>query len=252
MFMKRTTTALAVLSAGLLLGFATSPAAALTNPSFETGFQGYQRHGQGNVRNPRPAALIQPTDGNKLIHLTTRHMGPNATGQRAAQRLENFLGVSIADSFGGSAIMQTFTVTEESTLSFDFAMGEHKRFASPGNDIAFAVLNGQLFILGDLDSAVFTRDNKNFNFTDFETFTGLPTLQAGTHTLAIGVANIGDARGRSMLLLDNLVLSAVNQLASGGTNNGGTTAVPEPLTAGLMMMSLGAATLAIRRRRHAA
>jgi hypothetical protein len=245
--MKCLKVGLGALCGGLLIAASATSASAVSNPSFESGdFSDWSTVGQAVVRT---TFGVSPTDGDYQAMMWTNVHGELSPDKSAQNDLAGYLGVNLGgNTTDGSAISQTFNVAQASTLSFDWAFGwQPNEFG--GNDVAFAVLNGTVYELGSLFS-IGGLPNKVNNYSgnggisNYYTFTGLPELQAGSHTLALGIVNVADGRGRTALLVDNLIVSAV----SGGQDN--FAPAPEPLTAGLLAMSVGAVTLSMRRRRH--
>ncbi len=248
--MKKWRSGIVMLCGVATLGFGVASAEAVTNASFEQGkkkkMPEWERIGQAVARGNFGAA--QATDGKRQALLMTNQTERVKPKKRAASldQLEAFVGATLGpDAFDGSAIQQTFTVDEDSQISFDWAFGQHIK-GNGGNDIAFVVLDGDVTILGDLDSLDLTNRHKKFLLSEYQSFTLPDVLAAGEHTLSIGIVNIGTGTGRTALFLDNLILSAVG----GGVGSGGSAVNPEPLTAGLTLMGVSAMAMAVRRRRH--
>ncbi len=247
---------MAVLGAVLLAAGASDAFAVIANPSFEQGKKkkkvpDWDMVGSGNAL--KKFGPVVPTDGKRQVTLRTNQK-VNQRKKKAAdiETLEQFIGATLSvDAFDGSAYKQTFFVEQDSELSFDWTFGNNVK-GQGGNDVAFAVLDGEVYIFAELDDLVFVNRHKKLQLTETQTFTLPEILEIGEHTLSIGIVNMGTGTGRSVLFLDNLILTAVNGGGGAGGAGGGNSAVnPEPLTAGLTMMSLGAMALTIRRRRHA-
>src|SRR5690606_28999667 len=93
---------------------------------------------------------------------------------------------------------------------FDFAIAQ-RTSESGGNDIAFFLINGEIHVLGEINSVNLSINGTDtFRFTEYSTFDDLPELEAGIHTIAFGIVNIGTGSGRTALLLDSIQLSVID------------------------------------------
>ncbi len=138
--------------------------------------------------------------------------------------------------FDSSGFKQTFTVDETSKLTFDWALA-HRTSEVTGDDIAFVVLDGEVYLLTNLFDIAFAQwAKRSFIVTDWLTFEELPELEAGEHTIAFGVINVDSGTGRTALIVDNIQINPVEEVG-----------VPEPATLGLIA---AAATFTLTRRRR--
>ncbi len=163
----------------------------------------------------------------------------NKTAVANALTLSMFFGTDLYELTGGqtvydgSGFSQTFTIDQTSILTFDWAIG-HRLSEPTGNDIAFVVLDGEVYLLSYLYDVFFVKWAKNqFIVSDWSTFEGLPELAPGEHTIIFGVVNVGVDSGRTSLMIDNIQISPM--------------VIPEPATAVLGL--LGGMGLVLRRRR---
>lgn len=154
----------------------------------------------------------------------------------AGSELASFVGVAPAalpGAYEGSAVLQGFSAAAGSTLAFEWNFLTVDALAG---DYAFVVIDGQVTVLADLNSAglpfggEFGLPGQYTGYTHFEH----AFAAGGTHTVAFGVTDALDHWGTSGLLVDAVTLGAV----------------PEPATAALMLA--GAAALAARRARRGA
>jgi hypothetical protein len=234
-----------------------SSAWALSNASFEgAGLADWQTVGQvGQFGQFKDVA-----DPSHLAHqaiVFTNRFDPQPRNIAAtAAEVNSFFNLDISAQLGGvsihdgSGIAQTFNLAQSATLTFDWALGH--RFSQPGgNDVAFAVLDNLFYLLGDLNSAIFTKfGSDEYSITNYLTYTDLPALEAGQHTIGFGVVNVGTSTGRSALLLDNVQLSLNDLSNEQNTPVNENSPVPEPVTSLLTLLGLGALGMSVRRRRR--
>ncbi|MEO0513861.1 MAG: PEP-CTERM sorting domain-containing protein [Planctomycetota bacterium] len=131
----------------------------------------------------------------------------------------------------GSAVRRTFEVLTPTTLTFDYAfLTDELDQPSDFSDTAFFSLDGELFLLGNVETAAdFTTLSGVTGFDGvipYQTFS-IP-LDVGIHTIGFGVVDVSDTIVNSALLIDNIVVS------------------PEPTTAMLLVLTTGCVML--RRR----
>ena len=235
---------LAALAALLPLGAAN---AAVVNGSFEAGLAGWATLGDvstqaavGSVGSPDGAAQLALTTASSVFDDDLAGVGAfNLSGTDTASaggNLETFVGLVPGDldpdpfnavqAYEGSAVSQTFIASAGQTLSFRFNFLSNDTL--PG-DFGFVVVDGAMFKLADttwLSAPAGTWSQQS----GYGLFTHVFS-SAGPHTLAFGVADVGDFNASSALLIDAVQVSAV----------------PEPKTYALMLAGL--ALVALRRRR---
>lgn len=228
-----------IMGALLLFTLPASNALALVNPGFETGdTTGWDEVGRVAVRDFFQGTFPPPDgDNHAMISTNTRPGNPLPAASLAS--LESFLGVDLNAVLGiddlndGSAIKQSYTTTGDSIQHMDLAFAF--RTGDPtDNDAFFVLIDGQLEAMFRLSDVIgdMTHNAGNFGVTDY-----LPldiAVSAGLHELAIGVVNVDSGRGRSVLLVDSVLVDSV---------------LPEPATAALAFMSIGALMFSSWRRR---
>ena len=126
------------------------------------------------------------------------------------------------DAYEGSALQQTFTATEDTSISFNWTLNTNN-FDRNFADFAFALIDNRLVV--PLAYAASTEVAGLFNHR----------FDAGKHTLAFGVVDIGDFLGVSTLTVSELNFTS--------------SAVPEPATWTLLLAGLGAVSMLARRPR---
>ena len=190
---------------------------ALTNGGFETGdATGWAVTGD--------AVLVDwsfgsgPTEGTLQLLLSdtgesTDYFSISGVDSVSAAALETFLGLapgslSTLGAVEGSAIQQTFTAGAGEDLSIDWNFLTDDLKPQPlADDFAFVVIDGALTIIADTSSSF-----QGSSLTEFVDETGFNTFSqllgsSGTHTIAIGVVDVGDDVGASGLLVDNISLA---------------------------------------------
>lgn len=201
----------------------------LLNGGFESGdFTGWSTIGETRIE--RATFGSGPTEGafQALLSTAGRVEEPGKPGGNAVpvSDLETFLGLpagSLDDIrtgavIEGSAIRRTFTARAGDVVSFDwnFLTEEYTNLPESAfpptpdmNDLAFVVITplsppvdrlADTFWMFSLSQTAFFSETgfRRFSFT-------IPTT--GTYTLGIGVVDVGDERGLSGLLIDNLLLT---------------------------------------------
>lgn len=234
------------LLAAALASLSAMPAQALTNGSFESGFTGWSHMGDATIY----ADLA--SDGFLVALIGTASVDQNDDGLVGLSPGEaNFSGISpapVADPGGlaaalglaanafdgtasaieGSAVWQEITVNAGDTLFLDWT------FVSIDprvGDYAFAAIGDQVFHLADGNDIVFVDDGIGFSMG--QTFSHV-FAQGGTTRLAMGVVDVGDTLGTSLVVADNARIVAAP--------------VPEPEAYALMLAGLGLMGFAARRQ----
>jgi len=186
----------------------------VANPSFETGVTSWTTTGNvfigGNVGFGAPSqgslqAIIDKESAVATIPTLVTFLGADSV-QLASVIGDGDLS-DLSEAFG-SGIKQTFAVPGATSLTFDYNLFT---LLHPDNPLVnypetvVAVLDGTAYFVNDTDHANFTHNNGVNQWSDYSTFTGLPTLGAGSHTIA--VATIGGISGAGFQL-DNFIVSA--------------------------------------------
>jgi hypothetical protein len=243
-----------IISIAVALSFANAAQAApLGNGGFESGLGGWSLGGDGVATGT--AFGIGPAAGSRQLLLSTASAGfaddaPAAIGGfnvsggdplSAGFALEDFLSLApgaldpdaanALQAYEGSAVRQAFDAAAGSvlTLRYNFLSNEVGTAAMP--DYAFAVVDGQLMKLATPASASIAWNGTGVQsgYSDFSfTF-----ATGGTHTLSLGVVDVGDYDRSSLLAVDAVSVSAV----------------PEPSIWLLMAAGLGGLALTRRRAR---
>jgi hypothetical protein len=233
---------------------AAAHAAPLNNGGFESGLVDWSIAGDAAVRGEYfgvspaqgawqlllgTASASQPDDA-PLAVATFNLSGaePEATGFA----LETFVGLApggldpdpanAIQAYEGSAARQVFDAAAGSTLNLRYNLLTNETGTSAQGDYAFVVIDGVMLKLANSSAATASWNGSgaqtgigNFSYT-FAT--------GGSHTLALGVVDVGDYDRSSLLAVDAVTVSAV----------------PEPSAWLLMAFGLGALTLMRRRSRQ--
>jgi hypothetical protein len=166
--------------------------------------------------------------------------GSEPAGSGSSKGLNEFLGISqtaldidlFTQSTEGSAIQQTISLLAGSTVNFKW------QFLSADSwlgDYAFVAINGVVTKLADIGySPSLTSLTGPLTFaTGVNTFT-YNAASAGNYTFGLGVVDILDFTGTSMLVVDEFQVSAI----------------PEPEHYTMLLAGLGSVFLIARRRRN--
>lgn len=230
---------------------AAAQAAPLSNGGFESGLTGWSIAGDAAARGDYFG--LNPAQGAWQLLLSTASASqaddaPLAVGtfnlsgaepEAAGFALETFVGLApggldpdpanAVQAYEGSAARQAFDAAAGSTLSLRYNLLTNETGPSAQGDHAFVVIDGVMLKLADASGATARWNGSgaqtgvgNFSFT-FAT--------GGSHTLALGVVDVGDYDHSSLLAVDAVTVSAV----------------PEPSAWLLMAFGLGALTLMRRR-----
>jgi len=235
----------AALSA-LVLALAAGPAAAqVANPHFN-GLAGWTTGGDAAASGGH---LVLTTASASQVDDDPLPAGArNVSGNEplaAGYALESFVGVApgaldpdpaaFVAAMEGSAASQSFAAAAGSTLTFKWDLSTLEASRDPAvADIAFVVVDGRLATLATSLAAT-----TPFSGGDYLSHTGwmdyATTLTTGgTHTLAFGVADVGQFTDTSALWVTDVAVSGV----------------PESPTIALMAAGLGLLGLRARRRRR--
>jgi len=210
--MKFSTFPIMIASAIFALG-AAGPAQAFVNGGFEDATLAPWTTAGGANQQTTVKTITAP-EGSKMVSMRTVQNGGFASAASAGS-LAAFLGLSTGDLntalggtvFNGSAIRQHISLAADSLLSLQFALGT---LGGGGNDTAFIIINGVLTVLTDLNAGGFTVTGiPDGVFQPFQTFIS-SVLTAGDYDISVGVADIGNGNGRSILLVDDFLLDSEN------------------------------------------
>lgn len=215
----------------------------LGNGGFELGnFTGWKTVGRTFIETARYGS--GPTQGTYQALLDTFSKQTVGIGELATLlRVDIDNLKELGDVYEGSAIATTFTVEEGDVVSFDWNFLTDNNLPTKSfNDFAFVTISPVVKKLSDTFSTFppsLTNLTDFYNQTGFETFSYTFTT-AGTYSLGIGVADVGDGSVDSGLLVDNVSLLAKPM----------TPEVPEPTTVSgvLAFGALGVVAKFLRRK----
>ena len=155
-------------------------------------------------------------------------------------------------AFDAARVTVNFTLATTSAIAFDFAFGsvEYPNFVSNFTDAAYVFLdgtqitfdqNGNPVQVGSSFASLLTTADTNTAFSNPHGLLGVLTttsgsLSAGAHTLQFEVADTNDHVLDSALFVSDLRLATASTTGP-TTGGGGTTAVPEPTSLGLLGIS---------------
>lgn len=218
-----------------------NPTDDIQNGSFETGNGNFKEaltgwNTIGAVGIPNSTFGTLPSEGNTQALMVNDEF----LGTADANEIEQFLGLtseslnnlSKSNTFGGSAMKQTFTANAGDIISFDFNfLTSESTPNNAKNDFSFVSFasdvldNPFLHLLSDTFSNFVNSNTRFSRETGYESFE-YEILETGDYTLGFGVANATTDAGYSGLLVDNVkVISSVS--------------VPEPKTTfGLFVSAL--------------
>ena len=218
-----------------------NPTDDIQNGSFETGNGNFKEaltgwNTIGAVGIPNSTFGTLPSEGNTQALMVNDEF----LGTADANEIEQFLGLtseslnnlSKSNTFGGSAMKQTFTANAGDIISFDFNfLTSESTPNNAKNDFSFVSFasdvldNPFLHLLSDTFSNFVNSNTRFSRETGYESFE-YEILETGDYTLGFGVANATTDAGHSGLLVDNVkVISSVS--------------VPEPnITFGLFVSAL--------------
>jgi hypothetical protein len=201
--------------------------AQVVNGDFSDGLAGWSTVGDASTK---AAGAVDPS----RLWLTTASVaydddvdfgiaagGRNASGIAAVDNglgeLEAFTGAAggaLGAVYEGSAAKQSFNAGAGSKLSFHWDLGTlDPRTNASTFDTAFVVIDGRLTTLGDISAATLAGTDGNATHTGWTDFS-FTFANAGLHTLAFGVGDIGDYDATSTLAIAGVSLSAVPEAPS--------------------------------------
>lgn len=226
----------------------------VTGGSFESGIGNFTTTGEANVTGTiGGSGLLSPTQGTQQLFLETTGtvdsflQNPYTATVSVDIVLDVFLGLNPGDidafvgvtdldnqsegATEGSAARQSIEVLTPTTLSFDYAfLTDELDQPSDFSDTAFFALDGELFLLGNVENAMlFTTLPGTTGFDGVIPYQSFAVnLDPGIHTFGFGVVDVSDTIVNSALLIDNVMVS------------------PEPTSAAIFALMTGG--LLLRRR----
>ncbi len=235
--------ALTALALALCAG---SADAQIVNGHFDNGLAGWTTGGDAAVVATH-LSLTNAFDASDDADSVSRNLSGNAplpSGQPggledsaglAQQALDPNPALAITAT-EGSVASQSFQAAAGSQLSFKWDLSTQDQSGDPTlADIAFVVIDGKLTVLGNvLDASTAITGGTYAAHTGWADWS-TTFASGGTHTIALGVADIGDYVTSSALEVSDVTLTEVS-------------AVPETSTLALMAAGLGLLALQARRR----
>jgi hypothetical protein len=236
--------ALTALALALVAG---SASAQLVNGQFDNGLAGWTTGGDAAVvgHHLSLSNALDASDDADGVNRNLSGNAPLASGQPGG--LEDAAGVPQQALDPNVALAITATEGSIASQSFLAAAGSHLSFKwdlstldQSGDatlaDIAFVVIDGKLTVLGSaLDAGTALPGGTYAAHTGWADWS-TTFADAGTHTIAFGIADIGDFVTSSALDVSDVTLTGVS-------------AVPESSTAALLAAGLGLLALQARRRK---
>jgi hypothetical protein len=237
----------AALSALALALAAGSASAQVVNGQFDNGLAGWTTGGDAAVVGNH-LSLSNAYDATDDTAGANRNLSGNAplvSGQPggledgagvAQQALDPNAAAGITAT-EGSVASQSFLAAAGSKLSFQWDLSTLDQSGDPSlADIAFVVLDGKLTVLGNaLDAGTAIVGGSYAAHTGWADWS-TTLANGGTHTVAFGIADIGDFVTSSALDVSDVTLTSPS-------------AVPESSTLASMAAGLGLLALQARRRR---
>jgi hypothetical protein len=218
----------AALSALALALAAGSASAQVVNGQFDNGLAGWTTGGDAavvgnNLSCNAPLVSGQPGGLEDGAGVAQQALDPNAAA-----------GITATE---GSVASQSFLAAAGSKLSFQWDLSTLDQSGDPSlADIAFVVLDGKLTVLGNaLDAGTAIVGGSYAAHTGWADWS-TTLANGGTHTVAFGIADIGDFVTSSALDVSDVTLTSPS-------------AVPESSTLASMAAGLGLLALQARRRR---
>ncbi|MEO5687819.1 MAG: PEP-CTERM sorting domain-containing protein [Burkholderiaceae bacterium] len=244
--MKQFHIAPAALTALALVLAAGTANAQVVNGQFNNGLAGWTTGGDAAVVGNHLSLTnaFDATDDTDGVNRNLSGNAPLVSGQPggledsagvAQQALDPNPGQAIT-AIEGSIASQSFLAAAGSQLSFKWDLSTQDQSGDPTlADIAFVVIDGKLTVLGNvLDASTAITGGTYAAHTGWADWS-TTFASGGTHTIAFGVADIGDYVTSSALDVSDVTLTEVS-------------AVPETSTLALMAAGLGLLALRARRR----
>ena len=236
--------ALTALALALVAGSAN---AQVVNGQFSNGLAGWTTGGDAAVVGHQLwlTNALDATDDSDGVDRNLSGNAPLASGQPGG--LEDGAGLPqgaldpnaalAVTATEGSVASQSFLAAAGSQLSFKWDLSTVDLSGDPAlADIAFVVIDGQLTVLGNaVDASIAVTGGAYAAHTGWADWS-TTFASGGTHTIAFGVADIGDFVTSSALEVSDVSL-------------GGVSPVPESSMLALMAAGLGLLGLQARRRR---
>jgi hypothetical protein len=244
--MKQFHIAPAALTALALVLAAGTANAQVVNGQFNNGLAGWTTGGDAAVVGNHLSLTnaFDATDDTDGVNRNLSGNAPLVSGQPggledsagvAQQALDPNPGQAIT-AIEGSIASQSFLAAAGSQLSFKWDLSTQDQSGDPTlADIAFVVIDGKLTVLGNvLDASTAITGGTYAAHTGWTDWSAT-FASGGTHTIAFGVADIGDYVTSSALDVSDVTLTEAS-------------AVPETSTLALMAAGLGLLALRARRR----
>jgi hypothetical protein len=239
-------TALSAAALALLAALPATAGAQVANGDFTQGLAGWTTAGDASTRVEAGASLLWLTTASlayeddfdsQLAAGARNASGVAAVAVGQPGGLEDAVGVPLgaldpdAANFvvatEGSSAAQSFSAAAGATLSFRWDLGTLDTRQDAGlADVAFVVIDGRVTTLADTLAATLAGTGGNAAHTGWLDFS-TSFADAGTHTIAFGIADVGDYDETSTLAVGDVRLSAVPEVST-----------PMTLVAGLALIGL--------------